>query len=66
MSNLDDKKLTEIAAGGDAHTEPDAGTTPAPGDGIKGRPDGGGGSGGGAGGGTPIEDDGSSSTPGQG
>lgn len=65
MSNLDDKKLTEIAAGGDAHTEPDAGT-PAPGDGIKGRPDGGGDSGGGAGGGTPIEDDSPSTTPGQG
>lgn len=65
MSNLDDKKLTEIAAGGDAHTEPDQGTPPAPGDGFK-RADGGGDSGGSSGGGTPIEDDGSSSTPGQG
>ncbi len=67
MSNLDDKKLTEIAAGGDAHTEPDAGTPPAPGDpGVKRPGEGGGDSGSGAGGGTPIEDDSPSTTPGQG
>ena len=65
MSNLDDKKLTDIAAGGDAHSTPDQGTTPAPEEGFK-RPDGGGDSGGGGGGGTPIEDDPSSTTPGQG